>query len=491
VNLHLARQTGSALLWRGVHLGAVRLVSLLQILVLARLLAPSDFGVWSVASVTLWSVLHVTDLGMIPALVQRTEADPEHYHAAWTLGVIRGAAIALSLFAAAPLVADAFAQPRAATVLRVLALRPLLEALASIRMAELTRRLAFRALAAIHVPAVLTEAAVSVALARSLGVWAFVAGALSGALALLALSYALAPHQPRLRLRREAALPLVRYGRWVFLSGVVAVAGDYGLRMVISRRLGAAELGFYFLAAKLAFLPSDIASQLIGEVTFPLYSRLQSDRSAVTRAWQAMLTGTAALLLPVFALIIALAPAVVPAALGQKWAGAVPVIRLLAVVGILGLFGDTVVPVLKGLGHPHKVTALEATQSTLIIAFAAVLAAQWGLLGAAGARLPAILCSLVLNALFARQLMPRCQIGLARPVLAVALTSLACGAVAYAAVGSWPGIGGAVAAACGGALASVALFRLLDRQLRLRLLDRLAAVFPEAAAMVGDRHSAE
>jgi len=59
---------------------------------------------------------------------------------------------------------------------------------------------------------------------------------------------------------------LIRYGRWIFLTAVVAISANLLTQVVISRQLGAFELGLYFLAAKLAFAPYELAAQVLGEV---------------------------------------------------------------------------------------------------------------------------------------------------------------------------------------------------------------------------------
>jgi O-antigen/teichoic acid export membrane protein len=63
----------------------------------------------------------------------------------------------------------------------------------------------------------------------------------------------------------------------------------------------------------------------------------------------------AALLFPVYALMIALAPALVRDLLGPKWEGSASVIRILSLAALVSFFGDTVTALLKGYGNTHKV----------------------------------------------------------------------------------------------------------------------------------------
>jgi O-antigen/teichoic acid export membrane protein len=141
----------------------------------------------------------------------------------------------------------------------------------------------------------------------------------------------------------------MNYGRWVLASGVIGMAGTLAMQLVISRQLGAAALGLFFLATKLAMLPIEAASAVIGAVAFPMFARLREDRTQAARAFATLLTGLYLLLLPVFALLYVLAPQL-EQLLGSQWAGTTPLIHLLVVAGIVGdpvRAGD---PAADGLG---------------------------------------------------------------------------------------------------------------------------------------------
>jgi PST family polysaccharide transporter len=146
------KQAGSALVWRAIQLGGVKVIFMVRLLVLAWLLTPEDFGLMAIAVTAIGFFLNVTDFGMIPALVQGAEVDEKQYNAAWTVNISRALLISLTVILVAPLVAQIFAEPRAISLIRVLALRPLLEALASIKVADLTRKLQFYPLAMIKLP---------------------------------------------------------------------------------------------------------------------------------------------------------------------------------------------------------------------------------------------------------------------------------------------------------------------------------------------------
>lgn len=485
MSAELSKSAGTALVWKGIQIGAARLVSFFRLLILARLLVPQDFGLLAIGAGTIQMILALTDFGMVPALVQRLQLDEEDYHAAWSVNLTRALLVAVAIVAFAPLIASVYREPDATPIIRALALGPVLEATASIKTAQLMRELQFRALALMSLASVIVDAIVAVSLANALGVWALVAGSLSGALALVIASYLVAPYRPRFSLDPHRTRPLVRFGRWVFLSSVVAVAGSLALQMVISRQLGAASLGLYYLVIRMALLPSAVATEVVGSVAFPVYAQLQSDMDRSVRAFRVAFTGLTTLLVPTYALLIALAPGLEQYVLGPAWTGAAPVIRILSLVGLVGILADVVVPVLKGLGQPYKVTVLEAVQSLLIILLAGLLAARFGLVGAAAAWLPATFAAQVLAAWFIVHLLPRPLAGTGASIAAVALASLLGVAAALLGITVWPSLLGLVASATLGGVVVVGALLILDRWMHLGLVRVLAQAIPRVAHLAG------
>ncbi len=481
----LARQTGSAMLWKGFQLAGVKVIFLARTLILGRLLLPEDFGLLAISLIAVDFLLSVTNLGMIPALVQHPQPDERQYDVAWSVGVTRALLISAAVFLAAPLIAALFEEPRATILIRVVALRPLLDAAASIKVAELTRNLRFRALTLLYLPEALANTLVSIALAPIFGVWALVAGSLAGPLVFAVMSYVMAPYRPRLDLDAAAAQALIRFGRWIFLMSIVAVSGSSMLQVVISRELGAAELGLYYLAGKLAFIPAEISAEVVGAVAFPLYARLQTESRQLARAFRTIFTTVSALLFPICALLIALAPALVEHVLGARWQGTAPLIQLLALVNVIGLFGDTVSPLLKGLGQPYKLVVIELVQSSLLVALIWGLTGRYGVLGAPLAWLVAVGSSQLLSAFFIRRLLPQPFAGLGRSMVTIVVVCSLGGVVAWSVANAMAGLTGFFVAAFAGVfLIGIALF-LADRAFAFGWVRDLSLAFPQVALLAG------
>jgi O-antigen/teichoic acid export membrane protein len=484
MNQGLAKEAGAALFWKAVQQGGVNLVYLFRLIILARLLTPDDFGLLAIAMVGFVPFLIITDFGMIPALVQRTEATDHHYNTAWTVGVLRAVIICLVVFLTAPKIAALFAEPRAVDIIRALSVLPLLEAAASIKIAELIRKLHFRSLGIAKLSQALANTIISIALARSLGVWALVVGTLAGPSAYIAMSYILAPHRPRLSFDRCAARSLISYGRWILITGLISISGAVALRVAISRQLGAAELGLYSLAASLAFLPHEMASEVVGSVAFPVYARLQSNIREATKAFRAVFTATLLALTPLFSLMLVLAPSLVSNLLGPQWEGTASLIQLLAVVGFLRLIGDVTVPVLKGLGQPYKFAILEGVQTILLITFAWGFIVYFGLVGAGYAWFPAAVGSLIVSIVFLRQSLHSPFVGLEKPLTAIGLASATGGLIALFIDQTWSGFVGFSVAILTAIGIIGSILWISNWAFQLEFAKDFVRAFPKAAALL-------
>jgi O-antigen/teichoic acid export membrane protein len=186
-------------------------------------------------------------------------------------------------------------------------------------------------------------------------------------------------------------------------------------------------------------------------------------------------------------LIISLAPSLVEDLLGPRWAGTVPIIRILTVASLVGLVGEVVVPTLTGLGQPYKVTVIEMVQSLLLIAFVWTLTPFYGLSGAALAWLPAMALSHGVGIVFIRRLLPQPFAGLSKPVLAITLASVAGALVALVIAGLLPNLIGFFIANLLAVLVIAAFLWESDRRFTLGLVNNLGRIFPQIAGVIGYR----
>lgn len=478
----LARRTSWAVVWKGLEVGGNRALSLIRTLILAKLLVPDDFGLLAAGIVTMDVSSQLTNVGIREAVIQQRAPSREQYDTAWTFDLVRTALVAVVLILAAPLIAEyAFGEPRAVSIIRALAFAPVLTRLSSIEVLTLIRQLRFGALAAVGLSGSLVHVVVAIALASSLGVWAMVVGLLAGVTAETVGTYLVAPHVPRFSFRLRAARPLLGFGRGVLLRQIVDVVGGAVLQVVIARRLGTAELGLYFVAARLAFLPREVMRLVGTQVAFPVHAELQLEQARAARAVRSHLLGSWVVLVPLYAIVIALAPSLVAYLVGAQWTGAVPAIQVLAGAAVVGVVANVATPLLLGRGLTTAVALIFALRSLAIVAVVWSLAAQLGLAGACFAWVVAEALGAGLSWWAVRRFLPDAFDAVARPGMATIAAAVVGGAVAAGLDRMIPGIAGLLLAALLALVAALATLWWLDRRLGLGLAREIGRILPSMA----------
>ena len=105
--------------WAGAGFVLDKVIAAIQLMVVARLLTPADFGVMAASATIVLAFMTISEVGLESALIAKTKVDREDLAVAWTVAIARGAAMAACLWAAADVIGQAMQMPQLASLLRV------------------------------------------------------------------------------------------------------------------------------------------------------------------------------------------------------------------------------------------------------------------------------------------------------------------------------------------------------------------------------------
>jgi PST family polysaccharide transporter len=301
-----------------------RVVEFVSIVVLARILAPDDFGLVAIAASIVTIIEGLSAFDVNKALIRSRDDDRALYDTAWTLSVLRGLVAAVIMVVIASFVSDA----RISAVLVALAASPVLTGLANPRFVMFERDLVYSKLAVLTLGARFVSFAVTLLLAflyRSY--WALVIGMLAAALVSTVLSYALRPYRPRVTFKRIS--DIFAFSGWLSLATVVTTLAMETDRIIVGRLLGIADAGLYFMTMRVGVLPTRELISPLQRILFPSFSELAHDRDRLRRVVCESVNVLGSLSLPAgigFALV---ADDFVPLVLGPQWLAIIPLLAVL------------------------------------------------------------------------------------------------------------------------------------------------------------------
>ncbi len=316
--------------------GVERAVGFVQIVILARVLSPDDFGVVGLAMLAMAALDAFSQTGFDIALIRKKEDIGSYLDTAWGLQALRGVATCAIMLVSAPWVASFFRSPQATPIIRAVALVPLLRGLNNMGVIYFQRDLEFRRQFAYEISGTLINAVVSITAAlvwRS--VWALAVGLVAGHISRCVASYRLHPYRPRFRISWRQVGEVYRFGRWITANNAVSFAMLNGDNAVLGRLLGTVSLGLYQVAFKIANVAMTEVSRVLSRVTLPAFSKLQDDRERLRSAFIKSLDIVIFVAAPLSAAIFFLGPAFVRLFLGEKWLPMVTGLQILAISGLI------------------------------------------------------------------------------------------------------------------------------------------------------------
>lgn len=310
--------------------GASFLLRIVSLMVLARLLDPADFGVVGMVTAVTGIFALFKDAGLSVATVQRKAITDNQVSTLFWLNIAVGLALGLLTVAIAPAIAAFYREPRLFWVTVAVAAGFVCNAAGVQHSALLQRQMRFTTLAVIDVLSLLSGIAAGVVMALyGYGYWALVALTVLPS-AVSAIGFWLTTRWiPSLPTADADVRSMIRFGGIVTINGVIVYFAYNVEKILLGRFWGADALGLYGRAYQLISIPADNVNSAGGGVVFSALSRLQDDPERLKRYFLKSYSLVLELTLPATIACGLFADDIITVLLGQKWAGATPIFRLL------------------------------------------------------------------------------------------------------------------------------------------------------------------
>ncbi|MHB8658213.1 MAG: oligosaccharide flippase family protein [Solirubrobacteraceae bacterium] len=363
-------------------------LSLVAVLALTRVLAPSQFGVVAGVLVVLSLIELTSDLGMKATVIyeQRSGTD-ERLQTAFTLNVLLASLLSVLGVLIAPLLAGFFHASHHVGLFRLAFADVLITGLGSIHDGVLLRDLRFGTRIATEVLNAAVRATVGVGLALlGAGAASLVWGMLAGSTAWTIAQWSLTRFRPRLRFKRHVAASMISYG--VGASALTLLSQIYSQLdpSAVGRVLGQRALGLYTVAFRLPTLVLENISYQISLVAFPALARKRvQDIEGVGAATHRLVRYQALYALPVAAAMAALARPIIEIVFSSRWREAAGVFAAVSVLSGISASTFALGDGFKALGRQRTMVSMSLLQLPLLLA-TIILAAPHGITTVAWAR---------------------------------------------------------------------------------------------------------
>lgn len=354
-----------------------------KLIILAHILAPSDFGLMGVVLLTLAAIDTFSETGLQNALIQKKSNTEAYLNSVWTVLLFRGFFIFTIIFFLAPYIAIFFKMPEAGLLIKAAGLVILFRAFTNIGIVYFQKDLKFHKQFFYQFTETLADFVFSVGAALLFkNVWAMILGLIAGNIAGCIASYVICSYKPRLSWDFKKIKELWHFSRWIFGSTILVFLIMQGDDIFVGKLIGAAALGFYQMAYLISNAPATEISLVMNRITFPAFSKLQDSPDKLREAYLKTLQLTSFLSFPLAGLIIVLGHDFTMVFLKEKWIPIVSLMQVLAVWGAVRSVGN-VATLARAVGRPKLETQCYIIQLLTLAILIYPLFIKLGIIGVA------------------------------------------------------------------------------------------------------------
>jgi teichuronic acid exporter len=376
---NLQSKTVSALSWSFVEAIAQKGVQFVIGIILARLLFPEQFGLIGMLTIFMAVIRMLLDSGFGAALIQKQEITETDICSIFYFNILVGLAAAGLLCLAAPWIAAFYKQPILTSLTRALSLTIVINSFGLIQSTILTRQINFKTHTKVSLIAGVLSGVIGVTLAAlGFGVWSLVVQQISASLLSTICFWSFSAWRPAMIFSFNALREMFGFGSRLLFSGVLNQIFDNIYLLVIGKLFSATDLGFFTRAKTLNDLPSQTLSEMVGRVTFPVFSTIQDDPVRMKRGLKKALIYLVFVNFPMMIGLAVVARPLVLVMLTAKWAACIPYLQLLCVGGLLYPLHLMNLNVLQALGRSDLFLRLEIIKKVMIV-INIVVTWRWGI----------------------------------------------------------------------------------------------------------------
>lgn len=354
--------------WSAVERFSVQGVTFIVQIILARLLLPADYGAIAILVVFLQIAQVFIDSGFANALIKKNECTEDDYATVFWYNLIVSIIIYLLLFACAPLISKFYNNEILTSVLRVIAVTLILNALSIVQKTRLVKIVDFKSQSKVTLTSSLISAGIGILLAYSgYGVWALAIQHISNSLLQFVLYLTVTKWIPSFSWSVPSFKYVFDFGSKLLTANLIGVVYKNLYSIVVGKCYSPQDLGYFSRADQLASFPSNNMGNIISRVSFPIFSAIQDQDNRLLSAYRKLIKYSSFIIFPLMYGLWALSEPFIVTVLTDKWLPCVTLLQILCIDWSLDHISQLNLNLLYVKGRTDFVLKLEVIKKAIAV----------------------------------------------------------------------------------------------------------------------------
>lgn len=374
-----------SLFWKYLEKSGVQGISFIVSIILARLIAPSEFGLIALVMILIELSNVVVEGGFNSALVQKKEPTNADFSTILYVSVVVSIAIYVVLYIISPYIADFYSETRLTSVLKVLCVILIIKAFNSVQNAYISKKMLFKKSFFCNFIAVAISGIIGIIMAiMGYGIWALVCQQIVSQLAVCLTMWFMVRWRPTLSFSEESLKALFSFGWKIFATNAMIAIFKNIRGLLVGKMFGPSDLAFFERGRQFPNIIIDNLSSTIQAILFPVFANKQDDPVAVKSMLRRSIKTSTLFVAPIMVALVVMAKPIVTLLLTEKWLSAVPFVQIFCIAYLLMPIQTSNMQVITALGRSDLLLKLETGKKVLefsilmVSVMFGVLAVAWG-----------------------------------------------------------------------------------------------------------------
>lgn len=322
----------SNFLWRFAERCGAQIVTFVVSIVLARILAPEEYGIIALVTVFTTILQVFVDSGLGTALIQKKEADDLDFSSVFYFNLGICIILYLGMFLLAPLISGFYNDVSLIPIIRVISLTIVASGVKGIQQSYVSRNMLFKRFFFSTLGGTIFSAILGIVMAYSgCGVWALVAQQLSNTFIDTLILWLTVKWRPKKMFSWERLKHLLSFGWKLLISSLLDTVYNNLRNLIIGKIYSSSDLAFYNQGDKFPKVIVTNINASIDSVLLPSMSSVQDDHTRVKSMTRRAIKTSTYIMAPLMMGLAFCASPIVSLLLTGKWLPCVPFLQIFCI----------------------------------------------------------------------------------------------------------------------------------------------------------------
>jgi O-antigen/teichoic acid export membrane protein len=362
-----------ALAWSSVDRVAQQGIQFIFGIILARLLAPDDFGLLGMIMIFATLSYVLVESGFSAALIRKEDANETDYNSVFYVNLAISISLFVLLFFTIPYFAAFFKQPALVSTARITFIAVIFNAFYLVPYVQVNRAMDFKTLAKVNLFATIISGTIGIVLAfYNYGVWALVYQQISYQFFRGIGFYALVRWLPSFTFSFSSIQQLWKFSMHILGSSLLTIGFNNLYTFLLSRFYPIKQVGFYTQASKMSETANFTFQAILSSSTYNLFTQIQADKERLLRVYRQLVQHISLVVIPVSLVLVVVADPLFYVLFSEKWLPAVPYFQLLCLANVFAPLYLLNMNALNALGESKRTFFIEIIKRIFILISIAV-----------------------------------------------------------------------------------------------------------------------